>query len=318
MKKYISFIGILGIAIFLSGCDYQVSVQEKDNNQEEQLNLEQTDKIKNINDAVVNNTKTEQPKTEVKVSIKDIKEAFIKKYPKRDYSNYTFTIRENRDNKYIEGAVSAPEGGGAHYWAAKVDQNWIIITEAQDSVSCSIFEPYNFPNDMIKCVKTEEENIGMYTGLIKKYSEELIAGDISHYIELSDGIKKSIKICDKRVMKLDNQINLLAGNETEVTIYSDRVERSTLCVNGMVLELGDINNKYTGVIKELPLVSQGYAYYIELSDGIQKQIQICDKRITGIWDTVIGSMISSSEVDLYSNSPSQSGICVSGVVINNL
>ncbi|MBI5621977.1 hypothetical protein HY933_03900 [Candidatus Falkowbacteria bacterium] len=87
--------------------------------------------------------------TEVKVSVQDIQTAFSKKYPDRDYSNYTITIDNNYNDLYVEGLAGAPEGGGAHYWAAKVNGEWIVVQEAQDSVPCSVFEPYNFPREII-------------------------------------------------------------------------------------------------------------------------------------------------------------------------
>jgi len=324
MKKLISFIGVFGLAILLSGCDYQVPVQPNDQalpdanpSQEIEKNEQVLPPTNNEDENLVPEDIIEEPISEV--NVEDIRKAFSKKYPNIDYSKHIITIENSQNGKYAEGGVGAPEGGGAHYWATKADGDWIIVVEAQDSVACSIFEPYSFPEEMIKnCIvdETDDDITGVYQGLIKRYPDELLAGDNSHYIELSDGTKKNIKVCDKRVMKLSDQINILADTDNKVTIYSDRVERSASCVNGMVLELGDENTKYSGVIKKVIFPVQGYAYHIESSDGVRKQIQICDKRITGIWDTVIDSMISSSSIDLYSNSTSQSGLCVNGVVVN--
>jgi len=79
------------------------------------------------------------------VSIEDIRAAFTVKYPDHDYADAVITIEKSYDNKFAEGMIGAPEGGGAHYWAALTDDVWTIIHEAQDTPPCSVFEPYDFP-----------------------------------------------------------------------------------------------------------------------------------------------------------------------------
>lgn len=82
-----------------------------------------------------------------KVSIQDIRNAFTKKYPTRDYSSFTITIDKNYQDLYVYGNIYATAGGG-HYWAAKVNGSWVIVQDTQDVPLCSLFEPYKFPADM--------------------------------------------------------------------------------------------------------------------------------------------------------------------------
>ena len=172
---------------------------------------------------------------------------------------------------------------------------------------------------ILKVMPKEEGNVGMYTGLIKKYPDELIAGDNVYYIELSDGTKKDIKVCNKKASKLNDQIIFTANSETETTIYTKITNGNALCVNGIALNLGGQNTIYSGIIKEHEGGGfGGYAYYIELQDDSEKQLQTCDKRIVGIWTQLMEMAGSNEVVDIHSNSPSDAGVCVSGIVVNNL
>ncbi len=94
-------------------------------------------------------SQAEESVAEAKVTIEDIRNAFSNKYPDRDYSNMRITIDNNYQNQFVEGGVGVPDGFGAHYWAAKVDGEWIIVQEAQDMVPCSVFEPYGFPEEIV-------------------------------------------------------------------------------------------------------------------------------------------------------------------------
>jgi len=87
--------------------------------------------------------------TKTKVSVQDIKNAFTTKYPNIDYSSYNITIENNYQEQFVEGGVGAPEGGGSHYWAAKVNEKWVIAATAQDSIPCNVFAPYGFPSEII-------------------------------------------------------------------------------------------------------------------------------------------------------------------------
>jgi hypothetical protein len=83
------------------------------------------------------------------VNAGDLLAAFSRKYPNREYSEWRINILENSQNEHVHGTIGAPEGGGANFWAAKVNGEWVIVTEAQDHVPCSTFDPYGFPEDMI-------------------------------------------------------------------------------------------------------------------------------------------------------------------------
>ena len=156
MKKTFFVAAVAGFMILAgAGCSYQVDIKDQNADQ----NQPAVEKNQNINQQTADVVKeqvektttpaTDVSKTPTKVSIEIIRNAFAKKYPDRDYSNYTITIDNNYQDKFVEGGVGAPEGGGAHYWAAKVNGEWIVVKEAQDSVPCSVFEPYNFPQEII-------------------------------------------------------------------------------------------------------------------------------------------------------------------------
>ena len=98
-------------------------------------------------------TESKSAKTQTVVSAEEIRKAFSKKFPNNDYSKDVITVDDVIDNKYVEGniGIETPEGGaGARYWAAKINEEWVIVTEAQDVIPCTVFEPYNFPKEMIE------------------------------------------------------------------------------------------------------------------------------------------------------------------------
>ena len=154
MKKTFFVTAVAGLLILVgAGCNYQVDIKDQSTNQpavdQNQNTNQQTADAVQKQDEKTTTPATDDSKTQTNVSTQDIKNALSKKYPGTDYSNYTITISNNYKEQYIEGGLTAPEGGGAHYWATKVNGEWIVVKEAQDSVPCSVFEPYNFPQEII-------------------------------------------------------------------------------------------------------------------------------------------------------------------------
>jgi len=147
MKKLV-FISAICLTILLTGCANQAPTQNQN-----VLPSNSTDQLQNEKETTP--LATEGQTVSEKANVQTIKDAFAKKYPDRDYSNYTVTIENNYQEKFVEGSVGPTTGGGSHYWAAKVGTEWIIVAEAQDKIPCSVFAPYNFPQEIIgnDCIK---------------------------------------------------------------------------------------------------------------------------------------------------------------------
>lgn len=138
-----------GIAYWYTSPQKETPTPEASQTQEEIENTTTTQEQQNTPSEQIQQETPKDQVVQTQVGTEDIRNAFSTKYPSRDYSNYTITIENSYKNEYVEGGVGAPEGGGAHYWAAKVNGEWVIVKEAQDSVPCSVFEPYDFPQEII-------------------------------------------------------------------------------------------------------------------------------------------------------------------------
>lgn len=59
-------------------------------------------------------------------------------------------IDENFNNKYIKGVILT--GETAKFWVVKQDPEWkvLAIVKPNEGVSCTVFEPYDFPPALIK------------------------------------------------------------------------------------------------------------------------------------------------------------------------
>jgi len=112
------------------------------------------------------------------VDIEDIRDAFSRKNPDLDYQDAVITINSNFENKYVDGGVGSLDNM-IHYWATKVENEWIIVQVAQDFVPCSVFEPYNFPLKMIKnyCYM-------LVDGIWKTYTSEDFGISFEYFIDI--------------------------------------------------------------------------------------------------------------------------------------
>lgn len=51
------------------------------------------------------------------------------------------------EGNYAQVPFNYSSGGGAIYWVTKINSTWKIVTEGQESPSCSLLSLYNFPSD---------------------------------------------------------------------------------------------------------------------------------------------------------------------------
>ena len=76
-----------------------------------------------------------------------VKTALIAKHGS-DFSGLNYSINKVEDN-YASGAVNGT-GGGGMWFAAKVGENWVIVSDGNGTIDCSSLTPYpNFPTDII-------------------------------------------------------------------------------------------------------------------------------------------------------------------------
>ena len=145
MKKYIFSLAFLGLFVLIgAGCNYNApknTDEIKTNQVQVQTNVEEPNEEQE-------QTKQEPAKTEVTknkaVTPQDIKNAFSKKYPKNNYSNWTVKI-DKYDNTYARGSIGSTSGmGGAGWYAKKINGVWTIVADGQ-AIECSDLTPYNFP-----------------------------------------------------------------------------------------------------------------------------------------------------------------------------
>lgn len=220
----------------------------------------------------------------------------------------------------IAGFALMLVGTGCNYTVDIQDKN--ITNKKNQNTSQPIFDEEK--NDVViiqtektnQSVQKETVSINKYTGVIKEYADGGY-GDISYYIELANGTKQGVKVCDKRVGKLNDQIISLAGSGTSVDLYSNATQAGGVCVNGIVVNLSKKSVKYSGLVKQYSDGGYGsVSYYIESVDGTKAGINVCDKRVGGIWAQIMAVADTNLSIDLYSDKNENGGVCINGIVVN--
>ncbi len=160
----------------------------------------------------------------------------------------------------------------------------------------------------------EAGDIAKYSGVIKEYKNGGYE-DIGYYLETSDGKEVGIKVCDKPLMKFNEQIILSAKAGTPMDVFVAKAERAGYCVYGMVAQIDNHpQTKFTGLIKEY--TDGGYGdvgLYISTTNEKEYGIKLCDKRALRIWDQILLLADTDVQVDLYSDAAEGKTLCVSGV-----
>ena len=162
--------------------------------------------------------------------------------------------------------------------------------------------------------ESETGDIIRYSGVIKEYANGGYE-DITHYIKNSDGEEIGIKVCDKPLMKFNEQIILSAKAQVPMDIFATKAERAGYCVYGLVANIDNQSQKkYTGLIKAY--TNGGYGditHYLVSNDGREYDLKLCDKRSLHIWEQALLFADTDAEVGLYSNANVGKAICVTGL-----
>jgi hypothetical protein len=237
MKKNIFFVAIASLAIILvgAGCDYTVNIQDNNKAPEQSQNTSQPISGEQKTDVVAPQTEnTNQPQAEkkaeqpVQAEISSVNKytGVIKEYTDGGYGDVSY---------YIELANSTKQGiKVCDKRAGKLNDQ--IISLAGTNTSVDLYS--NAAQTGGACVNGIVVNLSeksvKYSGLVKQYTDGGY-GDISYYIESTDGTKAGIKACDKRVGGIWSQTMAVADTNLTVDLYSNQNQNGGACVNGIVV-----------------------------------------------------------------------------------
>ncbi|MCK9378828.1 MAG: hypothetical protein M0P97_01635 [Candidatus Moranbacteria bacterium] len=83
---------------------------------------------------------------------KNLPEGFGCKGSKCDkYNLYSYVRLDKSINNYLRGTFFGNGGENIGFYAIKQSDKWIVVYSGQDSPSCSLTDPYNFPEVIVKC-----------------------------------------------------------------------------------------------------------------------------------------------------------------------